>query len=296
MSSLPPPTVEPQTEPRSRATEGQRAIPGASKANTLKGKLGAIGAFFVAVGKFLLPAVKFLKGAKFLLTGISMLASIWFYSTQFGWPLAVLFVLGILVHEMGHVGTAAYLGLPVSAPLFIPGFGALITLKRNTKSAWESAFVGIGGPIAGATAGMIFWGTYLVTGSGLFLVAAFFTFLINLFNMIPLFPLDGGRIVGAVSPYLWLIGFAALIVGALKGYVPGFLLIILLIFSAPQIWSSLKRGTADPVGGLKTTKTQSIVMGLAYLALSGMLFGSMEFAATELQHLQKTSKSVAQPV
>src|SRR5207253_8577684 len=127
-------------------------------------RLGPIGAFLalvagklkwlLALGKFMLPALK---------TGITMLVSIGYYSLLFGWPFAAGFVLCILVHELGHVFVAWRMGVPVSAPLFIPGMGALILQKRWARSAWDEALIGIGGPVAGTAAGLACWALSGVT-------------------------------------------------------------------------------------------------------------------------------------
>ena len=280
MSLKPPPVLQPPV----RHEHGQQPPPSATKS---RGPLGAIGASLLAAFKFILPA---LKGAKFLLTGLTMFASMWFYSLRFGWWFALLFVLGILIHELGHVAASAFLGVPVSAPIFLPGVGALIVQKKWAQSAWGEALIGIGGPLGGTLAGMTLWGIYLVTGSGMFLGAAFFTFAINLFNMIPMFPLDGGRIVGAVSPYLWLFGLIALVGMAVTGFVTNPMIWLIVIFSVPHVWSGLKRGTADPVGGQITTTSQRVIMGVAYLALSGFLFVAMSATSTGMIEIPRTNR------
>jgi Zn-dependent protease len=218
---------------------------------------------YVGVGlKFLLPALK---------TGGTMFISIWFYAMRDGWPFAVGFVLGIFVHEMGHVFMAWRLGIPVSAPLFIPFMGALILQKRAGKSAWEEALIGIGGPIAGTLAGLVFLALHLFTGWGIFLGLAYTTFFINLFNMAPLFPLDGGWIVGAVSPRLWLIGL--LLIGGLflAGWIRNPLLLLLLLLSAPRIWHGLKTGEASTGDVAPATPRQRTIMGVSYVALCALL-------------------------
>jgi Zn-dependent protease len=241
----------------------------------LKGPLGAIGAFLAATWKFILPAFKFLKGAKFLMTGLTMVASMWFYSLAFGWWFAVGFVICIFIHELGHVAMSIEQGIPVSAPFFIPGFGALIVQKKWAKSAMGEALIGIGGPMAGALAALGCWALYFVTGQGIFLGLSFFGFFINLFNMIPIFPLDGGRIVGAISPYLWLIGLVTLVGLSVTGFIRNPFIWLIIIMSIPHLWDGLKRGTADPRGGVVTTKPQRILMGIAYIGLSGLLLIGM---------------------
>ena len=294
--SIEPPPILPTPPPR----YDQHGAGAASQkiAKKVKGPLGAIGVAIAWMGKILLPVLKVLKGAKFLVTGITMFGSMWFYSLRFGWWFAVVFVIGILIHELGHVAASAYLGVPVSAPIVLPGFGALIVQKKWAQSAWGEALIGIGGPIGGTFAGMLMWGIFLATGNGLFLGAAFFTFAINLFNMVPVFPLDGGRIVGAVSPYIWILGIVAVVGMSVTGFIRNPMIWILVLFSIPHVWNGLKRGTADPVGGQITTRSQRITMGISYLALSAFLFTAMEITTYTLENLRedRTSSQSAQAV
>ncbi len=147
-----------------------------------------------------------------------MFISAWLYATQYGWPFAIGFVISIFVHEMGHVFVAWQQGMPVSAPVFIPFMGAVVFSKR-AGSAWAQAIMGIGGPVGGAIAATACWGIYALTGSGLMLGLAYVGFLINLFNLIPVLPLDGGWIVGSVEPKLWLGGLIAIILMTCAGLI-----------------------------------------------------------------------------
>jgi Zn-dependent protease len=230
---------------------------------------------FKAIASFVLPALKFLKLGKILTTSGSMFVSVWFYSLAFGWEFAVGFVLLIFVHEMGHVFVAWRQGLPISAPIFIPGMGAVILAKAESKSAWNQAVMGIGGPIAGALGAAACWWDYAATQNELFLGLAYVGFMINLFNLMPLFPFDGGWITGAVSPYLWLVGFIGLLAGFVTGYVRNPLILILLISSLPRLWQGIRYGIAHGPGVEPATFEQKIKMGLAYLALAGALAWAM---------------------
>jgi Zn-dependent protease len=160
----------------------------------------------VAYGAFKFKAFAF-AGLK---TSLSMLLMIWIYSWTFGWEFAVGFIFLIFVHEMGHVVAAMWLGMPVSAPLFIPFVGAFITMKQNPRDAWTEALMAYGGPLAGCV------GSWLCLGAGLFfdvkwvVAVASASFVINLFNMIPVPPMDGGRICAAISTWFWLVGIVML--------------------------------------------------------------------------------------
>jgi Zn-dependent protease len=244
--------------------------------------LAAIGALALlllsklkAFGAIAFSALKFLKFGKILTTSGSMFVSVWFYSLAFGWKFAFGFVLLIFVHEMGHVFVAWRQGLPISAPIFIPGMGAIILAKAEGKSAWNQAVMGIGGPVAGAIGAAVCWWFYSTTQNELYLGLAYIGFMLNLFNLIPVFPLDGGWITGAVSPYLWLIGFVALVVGFLTGYIRNPLVIVLLLTSLPRLWQGIRYGMAYGPGVEPPTFEQRIRMGVAYLALAAALAWAM---------------------
>jgi len=227
------------------------------------------------IAAVVLPALKFLKLGKILTTTGSMFVSVWLYSLAFGWSFAAGFVLLIFVHEMGHVFVAWRQGLPISAPIFIPFMGALIIAKAEDKSAWNAAVMGIGGPIAGSIGALACWWIYANTQNELFLGLAYVGFMINLFNLMPLFPLDGGWITGAVSPYLWLVGIMGLVAGFVTGYFRNPMLIVLLLFSLPRLWQGIRHGIAHGPGVQPATFDQRIKMGLAYLALAGALAWAM---------------------
>ncbi len=227
-------------------------------------------AFIAATWKFIYPVFKLAKGGKLLLTGGSMLVSVWFYALIFGWKFAVGFVLCIFVHEMGHVFMAWRLGIPVSAPIFLPGMGAVILSKRSGGSAWRQALIGIGGPLFGFLAAIACYGIYMATQNPLFLGLSLTGFLINLFNMIPMYPLDGGWITGAVSPYIWVVGMVALLAMAISGLLRNPFIYVLIFLSLPRLVESFKRGTMDEPG-TRTTVSQKATMGLAYVTLCGLL-------------------------
>jgi Zn-dependent protease len=224
---------------------------------------------------FVLPVLKFLKLGKILATSGSMFLSVWFYSLAFGWSFALGLVLLIFVHEMGHVFVAWRQGLPISAPIFVPGMGAIILAKAESKSAWDAAVMGIGGPVLGSLGAVVCWGLYAATQNELFLGLAYVGFLINLFNLMPVFPLDGGWITGAVSPYLWLIGVVGLVTGFVTGHIRNPLIFILLISSLPRLWEGIRHGIAFGPDVQPATFNQRIKMGLAYIALAGALAWAM---------------------
>ncbi len=181
----------------------------------------------------------------------------------------------IFVHEMGHVYVAWRQGLPITAPIFIPFMGALIIAKAESKSAWNAATMGIGGPIAGSLAALACWWLYTTTQNELFLGLAYVGFLLNLFNLLPVFPLDGGWITGAVSPYLWLVGIVGLGAGFVAGYFHNPMIIILVVSALPRLWHGIRTGVAFGPDVEPATFEQKITMAVAYLALAGALTWAM---------------------
>src|SRR6185436_2238307 len=189
--------------------------------------LGILGVLLFKFKALLIPALKFFP--VLLKTGGTMFLSIWLYAQSGGWWYALGFVLLIFVHECGHLVAARRIGLKVGAPVFIPFMGAFIALKEAPRNAWIEAQVGIGGPMLGTVGAGICEVIHLVTGNPLFRALAYTGFLLNLFNLAPVGFLDGGLIVTALSPWLWLVGFAIMI--GLTIAQPNFILILILIFS-----------------------------------------------------------------
>ena len=194
----------------SRALDSQPAAP---KAGSPWGKgaagVGALGALLVKF-KFVLLFV--LTKAKLLLLGLtkggtflSMLLSAGLYWTIWGWKFAFGLVLSIYIHEMGHVQALQRYGIKATAPMFIPGFGAVIRLKQYPADAREDARVGLAGPLWGLGAALTAYVVYRATGVGVWGAIAHMGALVNLFNLLPVWQLDGARGFRALSrPQRWI--------------------------------------------------------------------------------------------
>ena len=175
-----------------------------------KGALGALaaaGLILLKLGAKLKALVLLLPKLKLFTTSASMLVSIGAYTLIWGWKFAVGFVLLMLVHEMGHVWQARREGLEASAPLFIPFLGAAIALKSLGKDAAVEARVGLAGPIVGSLASCVPLVIWLATGEEFWQALAFIGFFLNLFNLAPVLPLDGGRAMSALTPWMWIVGY-----------------------------------------------------------------------------------------
>ena len=169
-------------------------------------KLGPFGAVAAGALKFKTAILLLLTKAKFLLTGLaqlktllSMLATIGVYWTIYGWKFAAGFVIGIYIHEMGHVWMLRHYGLRASTPMFIPGFGAFISLYDSPANVSEDARIGLAGPLWGAGAAITALLMSAVYPGGAWLAIARATAYINLFNLLPVWTLDGGRAFRALD-------------------------------------------------------------------------------------------------
>jgi len=232
----------------------------------LLGTLGAVGVFLAKYGFILL------KFGKLAPTAISMVIAVGVYTLFYGWKFAVGIVVLIFIHEMGHVVLGRFLGIPVSLPVFLGPFGAVTTFKRPLTDLREEAITAIGGPVLGTLAAL---GCALLGASttgyfhGLLYALAYIGFAINLFNLLPINPLDGGRVANAVSVWANLVGLA--IAGALllftlaTGATNPFLIVILLIggFSTAKRFRARRRGEGPPV----LPGSTRLVIGVAYVAM-----------------------------
>jgi Zn-dependent protease len=256
------------------------AIGGEIKKN--RGKIGAGGA--AGLGYLLLKfgaALKFIPALFKFKTGLYLLINIGVYAFFFGqnfgliWALAL--GLGILVllfvHETGHMVAAEIEGVPVSAPNFIPGFGAYIMLKAQPRDAKTESIIAIGGPLFGALASLATFGLASTIGTdtklGLLLaVVAGYSFFFNAINMIPYSPLDGGRILGAVSKWVNVVGLLMLVGGIIFGYLsPIFLILILFIGGASF---NRFRHPENPAYYSISPRDRALV-GAAYIAILAIL-------------------------
>lgn len=188
--------------------------------------------------KLLLLLFSGLKFGKIFTTGGTMLISVVAYAFIFGWGYAVGFVLLMFVHEMGHYFAARHRGLNVGAPTFIPFLGAWIELKDQPHSAETEAFVGLGGPLIGTVGALVVYFLARSYDSTLLLAVAYSGFFLNLFNMIPLSPFDGGRITAVLSPRIWFLGVPVLV--GLFVWRPSPMLILIALMAAPQLWKAWK--------------------------------------------------------
>jgi Zn-dependent protease len=251
-----------------------------------------IAKFFAKLKFFILPALKFLP--ILLKSGGTMLLMIWIYTAMWGWKFGVGFVLLLLVHECGHLIVAKKFGLNVGAPVFIPFMGAFIALKEAPRNAWVEACVGIGGPMLGSLGALVCNSLGEMFDAPVFIALAWFGYFLNLFNLTPVGMLDGGRIVTALSRWLWLPGFAVLL--WFGWYYPNFIVWLIVIMSLPRIYSLFRRRTEEERAYYEVTPAQRWTMSILYFGLIAVLIFGMHLAQRDLHNYGVRSHGHGQDV
>jgi Zn-dependent protease len=239
----------------------------------LWGIVKRLAAPLVGVGLFLAKfkgLLLLLPKIKFVGTALTMLLSVGAYALLFPVWFAVGFVLLIWVHEMGHVLQLKREGIKASTPMFIPFIGAFVAMKEMPKNALVEARVGLAGPVLGMLGALGTLGIYALTETPLFLGLAYFGFLINLFNLAPMLPLDGGRAVGAMSPLFWLLGIG--LIAAMLFVMPNPILILVAFLGGTELWRRWKmRNTPEGQAYNKIELRHRVMVGLTYFGLVAVL-------------------------
>lgn len=221
--------------------------------------LAAIGAFFAKFGVILV------KLKAFTVIG-SMAVSIAAYASLWGWTFAAGFVGLIFVHEMGHVVMLRRRGVKASAPLFLPFLGAFVKMKESPRSVFVEAESALAGPYAGTVGAFAVLLAGNANGSAMLRDLAFTGFLLNLFNLLPVLPLDGGRAAAALHPALWAVGLVLLL--AYEIYRPSPIIPIILILGGIEMYRRWRgRQTAESRAYQALAARQRAWIAFAYLAL-----------------------------
>ncbi len=247
---------------------GRREGPVRTLRNRIGSALAAIGALIAKFFAAIKGAILLLPKAKLLATAGTALVSVAAYSLLWGWSFAAGFVILLFIHEMGHVIQLRREGIKASAPMFIPFLGALITAKSLGENALAEARVGLAGPILGTVASAACWAIAEATHSDMLLALAYVGFFLNLFNLLPVVPLDGGRAMAAMAPWAWFLGFGALI--ALAIVFPNPILFIIIFFGGMETWRRWKlRGTRslEQAAYYRVAPRHRALVGAVYLGL-----------------------------
>jgi Zn-dependent protease len=217
-------------------------------------KFKAVGLFLLTKGKLLLLGLS--KGSTFF----SMLAALGVYWTIWGWKFALGFVLSIYIHEMGHVSAMRRFGLAATAPMFIPGVGAFIRMQQHPATVQEEARIGLAGPIWGFAAAAACFLVYVATGNPFWAALTHAGAMINLFNLMPIWQLDGGHAFKALNrTERWI---ATGVAGAMLLMTGEGLLVLIAILAGYQAFRQ-----ADNAAGDRTALIQfaGLVVALALL-------------------------------
>jgi Zn-dependent protease len=287
-------SLTPQQEPETRRYELDPPLEDAEPARDYepihpRGRLGELGrklwAPIAAAGLLVFKfktAILALFKLKIFATSASMLVSIAAYGWIWGWRFAVGFVFLLLVHELGHVAELRRQGVPASAPLFIPFLGAVVGMKQMPHNVWKEAQVALAGPIVGSLAAAGLWAAGEALDSDLLVALAFTGFFLNLFNLIPVSPLDGGRAVAALHPALWAVGLVLLL--GLTLLRPNVILLLVLVVGGMEVWRRWRdRNEPSVAGYYAIERWQRAVVAVTYVGLAALLAVAM--AAT---HLERT--------
>jgi Zn-dependent protease len=238
-----------------------------------------LGPLLAAIAAFLAKfksVILLLPKLKLLATAGTMLVSIAAYAWLWGVPFAIGFVALLLVHEMGHVIQLRREGIRASAPMFIPFLGAVIGAKSLGENAVAEARVGLAGPILGSIGSAAFILVWHATGNDIWRALAFTGFFLNLFNLLPVVPLDGGRAMAAMAPWLWFVGFAALIPLAFVFPNPIILLIIVIGgFETYKRWQLRHSGSVQQRAYYRVSRVDRALIAAVYLSLIALLLVGM---------------------
>jgi Zn-dependent protease len=271
-----PSTPAPSPGPRPGENPFGEPARGPAPVRNLRKRLGgAFAAIAAVIAKFwavVKGGLLLLPKLKLLTTAGTALISVAAYSLFFGWTFAVGFVVLLFVHEMGHVIALRREGIKASAPMFIPFLGALITAKSLGENALAEARVGLAGPILGSIGA----GACLLIGevanSDLFRALAYIGFFLNLFNLLPVVPLDGGRAMAAMAPWMWFVGLGALV--AMLFVFPNFILLLIVFFGAMETWRRWKQRktrSLEQAAYYRVSPRNRLLVGAVYVALIVLL-------------------------
>ncbi|HTU81681.1 MAG TPA: site-2 protease family protein [Candidatus Acidoferrales bacterium] len=257
MQYLPPPS---EGEPSPPRVESRK-----------RGAGGTIGAAGAAILAFLLKfKVLLLVGLKLLAPMWTFLLSLWIYVALFGWKLAVVLMFVLLAHELGHYFAFRAYGLPVRLPSFVPLFGAF-TAGAPPEDLEHDAYIALAGPLTGLGLAAACYFVAGQTNDRFWYACADVSAFLNLFNMIPMPPFDGGRIVGALWPPLWFVGFALFVVFSVFFHIPLLFVVIIGVLGLPSILATI-RGRVDPRAANMTLAAR-LRVSVWYLAtLVGLLW------------------------
>jgi Zn-dependent protease len=255
-----------------------------------KGGLAGIGAILAAIGSWLLKLKSFVLLIKFLPAAVTAIISAAVYAWIFGWPFAIGLVISLFIHEMGHALVMRLKGIPTGGLIFVPLLGAAVTMQRMPQNAKDEAEIGIAGPIAGGLAASFCLFMAQSNPHSVWAPLAYFGFFINLFNLVPIVPLDGGRVLAAIDRRLWIVGFIILIGYMIWTWLQGsfnIILLMIVVIAGFQLWSRGSNNNTLSVSQdyYNVPLRTRLLMTALYFALIAALFLGMNASLGILQHV-----------
>ena len=257
--------------PAAPVPEPPAPSPAASEPSRAKRLLGPLFVAGLAVLKFgvkLKALLLLLPKLKLLTTSASMLVSVAAYAIIWGWTFAVGFVALLFVHEMGHVIQMKREGVKISGMLFIPFLGAAVGARSMGGNALAEARIGLAGPVLGTLAAAALLPIAAAQDSDFLRALAFTGFFLNLFNLVPVVPLDGGRAMAAMAPWMWFAGFAAML--GFFVLFPNPILILILLLGGMETWrrwKTRKQGEEGNEAYYRVKPAHRLIVGVVYVAL-----------------------------
>jgi Zn-dependent protease len=240
--------------------------------HSLRKRIGSILAAIVALLAKFWAAIKgvllLLPKLKLLTTAGTALVSVAAYSLFWGWTFALGFVVLLFVHEMGHVIQLRREGVKASAPMFVPFLGAVVMAKSLGENALAEARVGLAGPVLGTVGSAACLAIGEATNSDFFRALAYIGFFLNLFNLLPVVPLDGGRAMAAMAPWMWFVGLGA--VAAMLFIFPNFILLIILFFGGMEVyhrWRARRTRSLEQAAYYRVSPRNRLLVGVVYVGL-----------------------------
>ena len=273
------PSARPLPEPAPGAPEPGLpvAVPERRRPSFFRRRIAPLGAALIAFLTKLKAIILFLPKVKLLATAATMAVSVAAYGSIWGFAFAAGFVVLLLVHEMGHVIALRREGIRASAPMFIPFMGAVISARSLGRNALAEARVGLAGPILGTIGSLACAVVWLVTGHDYWRALAYTGLFLNLFNLLPVVPLDGGRAMAAMSPWMWFAGFAGIVV--LAFVFPNPIILIIAVFAAYETyrrWQQRRRGGPEQEAYYRVSARDRLLVGAVYLGLVALLVIGMD--------------------
>jgi Zn-dependent protease len=271
-----PPAVQPDENPFGAPVH--KTGPARDLRKRIGSGLAVVGAAIAKFWAVVKGAVLFLPKLKLLTTAGTALVSVVLYSLFWGWTFAFGFVVLLFVHEMGHVIQLRREGIKASAPMFIPGFGAVVMMKSLPDDALAEARVGLAGPILGTAGAAVCLEIGEATNSDMLRALAYVGFLLNLINLVPLVPFDGGRAMAAMAPRMWFLGLGAMVALLLITGNP-FLLIFILLggMETWRRWKQRKTRSLEQAAYYRVSPRNRLIVGAVYVGLIvALVFGMHE--------------------